>query len=205
MTSRDVRLEESERMGTFKYWKHVVLIATAATTIAAESGWFKAGSDPNDYDMGTDTHVAYTGTSSGYIKSSKPEPKGFGTYMQMFDASDYRGKRLCLSAYIKSEGIQKWAGMWMRVDRDQKPVAFDNMQDRAIKGTQSWNRHEIVLDVDPKAAQIAFGILLEGKGTAWIDDVAFDVVSEQVPVTDMEKKKSSSPRNLDFEGEPEKK
>jgi hypothetical protein len=191
-------------MTTYRFWKHFILIASAAAIFAAEPGWFKAGSNPEDYDMGTDTHVAYTGTSSGYIKSSKPEPKGFGTYMQMFDASEYRGKRLRVSAYIKSESIQKWAGMWMRIDRDQKPVAFDNMQDRAIKGTQPWNRYEIVLDVDPKATQIAFGILLEGKGGAWIDDVAFDVVSEQVPITDMEKKKQSSPRNLDFESEPEK-
>jgi hypothetical protein len=191
-------------MRTDKFRKHVALIAIATTTIAAESGWFKAGSDPDDYEMGTDTHVAYTGTSSGYIKSSKPEPKGFGTYMQMFDATEYRGKRLRLSAYIKSETIQKWAGMWMRVDRDQKPVAFDNMQDRAIKGTQPWTNHEIVLDVDPKATQIAFGILLEGKGTAWIDDLAFDVVTEQVPVTDMQKKQSL-PRNLDFENEREEK
>jgi hypothetical protein len=35
----------------------------------------------------------------------------------------------------------------MRVDRGQKPTAFDNMQNRAIKGTQPWTRHEIVLDV----------------------------------------------------------
>jgi hypothetical protein len=197
-----VTFKEIKSMRIYQLCKHVIFVATVATVVAAESGWFKAGSNSDDYEMGIDTHVAYTGTSSGYIKSSKPEPKGFGTYMQMFDATEYRGKRLRLSAYIKSDSIQKWAGMWMRVDRDQKPVAFDNMGDRAIKGTQAWTRHEIVLDVDPKATQIAFGILLEGKGTAWIDDAVFDVVSEQVPVTG---KGPRTPRNLDFEGDQENK
>ena len=88
----------------------------------------------------------------------------------------------------------------MRVDRDQKSTAFDNMQDRAIKGTQPWTRHEVVLDVDPKATHIAFGILLSGKGAAWIDDVAFEVVDERVAVTDMHAK-TTSPRNLNFEAE----
>jgi hypothetical protein len=118
--------------------------------------------------------------------------------MQMFDATEYRGKRLRLTAYIKSEDIQNWAGMWMRIDLEAKPTAFDNMQDRPIKGTQPWTKHEIVLDVDPKATRVAFGILLGGKGAVWIDDVAFDVVSDRVPVTDTHKK-MSTPRNLNFE------
>lgn len=184
-------------------WKYILLITATVSTIAAQSGWFKAGANPEEYDMGSDMRVAYTGASSGYIRSNKPEPKNFGTYMQSFDATEYRGKRLRLSAYIKSENIQNWAGMWMRIDRDGKPVAFDNMQDRAIKGTQAWARHEIVLDVDPKATYVAFGILLAGKGAVWIDDVAFDVVTDQVPVTDTHRK-SPAPRNLDFEGEQKK-
>jgi hypothetical protein len=172
--------------------------------LAAQSGWIKAGKNPEDYDMGTDTRVAYTGNSSGFIRGNKADPKSFGTYMQMFDAGEYRGKRLRLSAYVKSENIENWAGLWMRVDRDQKSTAFHNMQDRAIKGTQLWTRHEIVLDVDPKATVIAFGILLSGKGAAWIDDVAFEVVDDRVAVTDMHTKTTTSPRNLNFEAQEKK-
>jgi hypothetical protein len=181
----------------------IVCIAATAFTVSAQSGWFKAGMNPDDYDMGTDPRTAYTGSSSGYIRSSKPDPKTFGTYMQMFEAGEYKGKRLRLSAYVKAENVENWAGVWMRVDRDQKPVAFDNMQDRAIKGTQPWTRHEIVLDVEEKATRIAFGILLSGKGAVWIDDVAFEVVNDQVPVTDMQKK-VASPRNLNFETQDKK-
>jgi hypothetical protein len=185
-----------------------VVAALWSLTAAAQSnsiGWFKAGSHPADYDMGLDRNSAFTGSSSGYIKSNKPNPQEFGTFMQMFDATEYRGKRLRLSAYVKSENVENWAGLWMRVDRDKKSVAFDNMQDRPIKDTQGWTQHAIVLDVDPKATAVAFGILLAGKGAVWIDDVAFDVVGEEVHVTDLtrQSKLTGSPRNLDFENPPE--
>jgi hypothetical protein len=184
----------------------VIVAALWSLTAAAQSnssGWSKAGSHSADYDMGLDRTSAFTGSSSGYIKSNKPDAQGFGTYMQMFDATEYRGKRLRLSAYVKSENVGNWAGLWMRVDRDKKPVAFDNMQDRPIKDTQGWTQHAIVLDVDAKATAVAFGILLAGKGAVWIDDVTFDVVGEEVPVTDLQSKLSGSPRNLDFESGPE--
>ena len=58
--------------------------------MAAQSGWMKSGKNPEDYDMGNDARVAYTGNSSGLIRSNKPEPKTFGTYMQMFDAGEYK-------------------------------------------------------------------------------------------------------------------
>ena len=181
----------------------VAVMAVCSLTVLAQSsvGWIKAGSHPADYDMGVDRNSAFTGSSSGFIKSNKPDPQGFGTYMQMFDAAEYRGRRLRLSAYVKSEELEHWAGLWMRVDRDHKPVAFDNMQERPIKGTQGWTQHAIVLDVDAKATAVAFGILLSGKGAVWIDDVTFDIVGEDVAVTDLQKL-AGNPRNLDFESGP---
>lgn len=39
-------------------------------------------------------------------------------------------------------------GLWFRVDGTTgKSLSFDNMQDRAVKGTTEWARYEIVLDV----------------------------------------------------------
>ena len=184
----------------------VMVAVFSSLTAAAQSnsgGWHKAGNRPADYDMGLDRNSAFTGSSSGYIRSNKPDPQGFGTYMQTFDATEYRGKRLRLSAYVKSENVEDWAGLWMRVDRDRKPVAFDNMQNRPIKDTQGWTQEAIVLDVDARATAVAFGILLAGKGAVWIDDVTFEIVGVEVPVTGSLSRLADSPRNLDFENGPE--
>jgi hypothetical protein len=163
--------------------------------------WLKAGLSPTDYDMGTDTTVAHSGSSSGFIRSNKPEPSSFGTFMQAFNASEYRGKRLRYSAFVKCENIKVWAGLWLRVDKGKESTAFDNMQNRPIKGTQDWMEYSIVLDVDPMADNISFGILMDGPGAAWIDDIQFTVVGNDVPVTDITKSQQppSGPQNLNFD------
>ena len=180
------------------------IVATAWTAFGQTSNaWLRAGSHPADYQMGLDSTTAFTGSSSGYVRSAKTNPQGFGTYMQVFDATGYRGQRLRLSAHVKSENVKDWAGLWMRIDRDKKAVAFDNMQNRPIRGSRPWTQHAIVLDVDAQANVVAFGILLAGTGAVWIDDVAFDVVGADVPVTSVARA-PSSPRNLDFESGPAK-
>jgi hypothetical protein len=102
---------------------------------------------------------------------------------------------------VKSEDIKDWAGLWMRVDGNKgKILAFDNMQDRPIEGTLDWHRVEVTLDIDENAQNLAFGILLVGKGTAWIDDLNFEVVDSSVPVTgEVKKPRGKGPSNLSFE------
>src|SRR5215471_16702910 len=51
-----------------------------------------------------------------------------------------------ISAMVRTADAQ-WAGLWMRVDKGPNMVAFDNMQNRSIKGTSGWQEYEVVLDV----------------------------------------------------------
>ncbi len=77
------------------------------------------------------------------------------------------------------------------------------MGNRPIKGTGDWKRYEIVLDVPGNSINIAFGILLTGKGKVWMDDLQFEVVGKDVPTTDMLKQGAGlpdEPLNLGFEG-----
>jgi hypothetical protein len=52
------------------------MVLLGSTYVAAQGGWHKAGDHPAEYDMGSDTTTAFTGNSSGYIRSNKPDPKG---------------------------------------------------------------------------------------------------------------------------------
>jgi hypothetical protein len=185
----------------FSFAALLSLFVLTAWCVEDAPGWFKAGSQPDSYDMGTDNTVAHTGSSSGYIRSIKPVPQGFGTFMQMFDASQYRGKRLRYAAFVKCVNIERWAGLWMRIDKGKDSIAFDNMQQRPIRGTSDWTEYSIVLDVSRDAEKIAFGILMDGAGAAWIDDVQFTIVGEDVPVTDMLKSQQNTPgpKNLNFD------
>jgi hypothetical protein len=161
-------------------------------------GWLKMGSSPADYDVSIDQNEIFHGKPSCYIKS-RESPRGFGTLMQMFKADSYLGKRVRLIGNAKSERLEEWAGFWMRVDGPEKQLRFDNMQDRPIKGTTGWTRYQIVLDVPEDSIHIAFGLLLSGPGQVWIAEVSLEIVSSDVPTTDLGTAYPEKPINLNFD------
>jgi hypothetical protein len=164
-------------------------------------GWIKAGSHPAEYEMGIDISTKHDGgKASGFIKATATELHGFGTLMQTASATTFRGKRVRFSGYVKAEKVQSgWAGLWFRIDGPQaeEVLGFDNMQRRPIKGSTDWVRYEIVLDVPDTAAALAFGLLLNGNGEVWMDDLKFEVVTLAVPTTSTLPR--SAPQNLNFE------
>jgi hypothetical protein len=187
----------------------VTIVGTTLTfcvvaTLAAEApkGWFRAGSHPKEYEMVVDHSVTHGGMASACLKCSASRASGFGTLMQTFSADSFRGKRLRLSGYVRAKDVRDWAGLWMRVDGPKNEVlAFDNMQQRAVKGTRDWRKYEIVLDVPERADQIAFGLLLTGKGQVWMDDLKFEAVGKDVHTTgcELNQRIPKAPKNLDFE------
>jgi hypothetical protein len=175
-----------------------VILLPSLAAAAKPAGWFLAGSDPSAYEIERDAGALRDGKSSGRLASIR-ESKGFGTMMQSFDSADYKGKRLRLSAWVKAKDVKRWAGVWMRVDGESGgSLAFDNMQSRPIVGTKDWTRYEVVLDVAPNSKAIAFGILLDGEGSVWLNDVQFEVVDASVPVTG-NPAQGRKPANLNFE------
>jgi hypothetical protein len=165
------------------------------------AGWVLTGSHPDDYEVGTDTVTAHSGTRSGFI-ASRPHPHGFGTLMQQFKADRYWATRLRMSAYVRTADVEQWAGLWMRVDGSNGGMlAFDNMQTRSISGTTEWRLYHVVLDVPEAADSIAFGVLLVGPGRVWLDAVTFEPVGRDVPTTGAEVPtlQPTAPVNLDFD------
>lgn len=166
--------------------------------------WHKSGSDPGKYEMGIDKGAAKDGGNAATIKSIDKDISGFGTLMQSCSPAQYTGKRVRMSGLMRSRDVVQWAGFWMRVDQagTQKPMTFDNMENRAVKGTTDWKRYEIVLDVPANAGNLAYGALVSGTGQIWFSDLKFEIVDPSVPSTNMMEEKGetlSAPSNLDFD------
>jgi len=81
----------------------------------------------------------------------------------------------------------------MRVDRGANSIAFDNMQNRPIKGSTTWTPYDVVLDVPPGATGIAFGTLVSGAGEVWLDQLSLEVVGPEVHTTDLKPSMSNPP------------
>jgi hypothetical protein len=181
--------------------RNVVLLAVCSIALqaAAPKGWFVAGSRPTEYEAGIDELAKYNGHPSAYLKAKNPVVQGFGTLMQNFRADHYLGKRVRFSAFVKTEGAQDWAALWMRVDKGSKEVAFDNMQNRPIKGTTNWQKYDVVLNVPQDATGIFFGVLLSGSGEVWLNDAKFEAVGPTVLPTNGDMiQEPDEPTNLDF-------
>jgi len=161
------------------------------------SSWSFGAARPDAYETGMEAGGSQPGGKVAFIRI-KSTDQGFGTLQQSIGAEAYRGKRLHLSASLRSEHAGS-AQMWMRIDgNDGRVIGFDNMSDRPLTGDRGWQRCDIVLDVPDDAKHIGFGFLLSGTGTAWADDFKLETVGNDVPTTNQLPPYRSAPANLDF-------
>ena len=174
-------------------------------------GWSGPLKGRGSHESGIDNEVKHGGKASAYLKSTGDGPAAFGTVTQAFAADAFRGKRVRMSAQVKADNVEGRAGLWMRVDgAETTSLTFDNMLNRPIQGSSDWKQYEIVLELPEEASDIAFGILMTGKGRVWVDDFKFETVGTDVATTTMpaprgvrpkqtESRLAREPRNLDFE------
>ncbi len=185
----------------------VLFIALTFFSFDLPTGWRIAGSKPESYEMGTDKGAGQHGKNAATIKSKEVDIQGmdFGTLMQTAGPGKYLGKKIRMSGYLKTENVNGWTGLWLRVDQadSQQPLSFDNMYDRGITGTTGWTKYEIILDVPENASRIAFGALLAGSGQIWFDNIKFEEAGISDLKADTENNVGSpnknEPVNLDFE------
>ncbi len=216
-------LTENEKTSSFKVWVldlfnlkkntmkkvsflSIILILVMVVLTKSESqaqtinGWFKTGSKSKSYEIGLNSSESKTGKKCAYIKSIEDEIKGFGTIMQSCDAKNYLGKQIKMTGYVKTENVENWSGMWLRVDSKYggKYLSFDNMHDRPIKGDTDWVKCEIILNVPKESSTLNFGVLLNGTGEVYFDRLSFEILGDITTETS-KKKIPEKPSNIDFE------
>lgn len=173
-------------------------------TVGAPTGWGKNGAKSEFYAVGTDSTNSWGGMPSAYVESLTPTVKGgFGGMMQTTSAENYSGQRVRLSGWLKTENANEGGGhLWLRIDGQERGqmLGFDNMDNRAIKGTTDWQEASIVLDVPAGASALAYGFFVSGGGKMWVNGQKIEVVGPDVPTTNMITKKAlpTAPRNLGF-------
>ncbi len=104
----------------------------------------------------------------------------YGSVMQSIDAKPYRGRRIKFGAWVRAE-IHSPVGsahLWLiEYDGEDNITSYDLMEDRPIV-LNNWNYYEIVIDIEPTASYINYGLMLKGNGKAWIDAAVFDIVED---------------------------
>lgn len=144
-----------------------------SNTNALSDGWFKWG----NYLLTIDS-LSNSGRKSGKVTSN--DNGNFGSIAYVIPAK-YAGKTIVLEGYMKIKNVENgFAGLLLRIDGNNKPLAFDNMQNQNISGTKEWQKYSIKLDYPEKAENIYVAGILAGKGEAWFDDFALFIDGENI-------------------------
>jgi hypothetical protein len=162
------------------------LVAPAPARAQVPTGWQAVTDGSGEYTVSSDgaRRDGGQGFAGATIKANVAEPHGSAMLAQSIRADAFRGKRIRLSGYLKTIGVNEGtAVLFMRVDGDGVVQTSDYMQNRPMMLTTDWEKQDIVLDVPSNAIGITYGFLLGGTGQAWLDDLAIDVVGDDVPTT----------------------
>jgi hypothetical protein len=138
--------------------------------------WIVSGSAPGDFDLTRDTTVAHSGRASIRIHAGT-EPSGFVTVMTSMPGETYIGHRLRFSVFFRAQSLTGVGGQfWVRADGANRPsLAFFNSMATPVRGTADWTQVNASLDVPANTARVYFGVISDGTGTLWADDVRVEV------------------------------
>jgi hypothetical protein len=99
-----------------------------------------------------------------YSVSVKYERDGQLTYQL---PNYYKGKKITLSGYIKTENITGEAELLMKLS----PPATEKVNNQKITGTNDWKKYTTSLKLNPsRRNRVMVGGLFKGKGQIWFDD-----------------------------------
>jgi erythromycin esterase len=96
-----------------------------------------------------------------------------GAVVASVPADLVRGKHLILRGWIRTDRVTGSAAMFLRVDGGGG--AFDNMPYTSITWNVDWTEVTVDVDVPAGGERVVFGALLTGEGTAWFDDLRFEL------------------------------
>jgi hypothetical protein len=107
------------------------------------------------------------------------DPRDFGYVMQTFNGTPLRGKQIRFRAWLRVDdpAISR-AQLFLRVDRPSGVGFHDYSHGQPIR-SRDWTVREIVGKVDSDAVGIGIGLMLGGRGSAYIADLEFETVEGQ--------------------------
>lgn len=149
----------------------------------APEGWQAAASGGGLFQFGVDRTSRHGGEMSGLIRGSDTARVFFGSLNQGLRADAYRGKRVRLSGWVRTDSLTGLGGgLYLRADFPGRSL-LDNMAMQRVTGSTDWHQISVVIDVPANAIGLGLGALMSGKGTMLIDDLKLEVVGADVALT----------------------
>lgn len=113
-------------------------------------------------------------SASGYLRAQVPDPSGFADLRQAILADAYRGRRVRLSADLKTVDATGKAGLYLRVIDPARSRPPEVREQLSLQGSTVWTRRHIEAEVPADSVYVLFGITLTGPGQIWAANVTVE-------------------------------
>jgi len=133
----------------------------------------------NNYQVGVDPTVSYTGEPSRFIKATDSESGISSVHVRTIDGEKYRGKKLLLTGYIKPQDVKRRADLWVQFKGSMNNYRMNGLFAPPVHGTTDWILYEVTLHVPGDNERIDLGFLLDGTGQVWLDGMEFQMIEEE--------------------------
>jgi len=137
------------------------------------AGWGKTPVDTTRCRYDVDTTTAAQGHSSGRITCVPDSAAwGFAGYTQRLDADRLRGRRVTLSAMVRTQDVARAALLWIGAEDAEGRIIYRTPPGvDPIVGTHDWRMSVVSGEIPPNADKVLIGISLLTSGRVWLDDV----------------------------------
>lgn len=147
-------------------------------TLAADdsiAGWSRSSHAVADaYVFDIDRTVSHSGKASARIRRNGNEP--WGMLQQALPAGPLTGHTLELSAWLRTAKVDGDGAILTLRALANGAIARHVFMTPVVRETSEWKRYSIRIDVPRSANSVEVGMMLQGDGTLWIDDVALVVL-----------------------------
>lgn len=148
------------------------------------TGWTSVESSA--YQAAVDHKVAHSGRASLSLKSVTPAATSGYAARQRIQADAYRGQRIRITGWLKTDQAKDGSAIWLRVDYANGDYVLDGMLE--LGPAPGWRRSALVADVGADAIGISFGVRMKGQGQVWADDFGIETVGKTVRTNTIERR-----------------
>lgn len=134
---------------------------TAWSLSGSGSGHYQTWYRPND--------------KSATLESRSAGPEDFVAEHQTVIAAPFVGKQLRFRVEAKSDDVEIWAGIFLRVEGEGERIVTSQRK-RLMPGDLGWHDAEVTVAIPADARALSYGLILAGPGKAAMRNLAVEVV-----------------------------
>lgn len=126
------------------------------------------------YAVGLDSQVVHSGHFALHINAG--DDRGYCMVKQTSGIlRDLRGKRVSYRGWLRMRGPVRSAGIALRAVGRHDSVTTSPFSTRANDAAVTdWQRLSLEGSIDTSAVDLEFGVIMQGDGEAWFDDLEID-------------------------------